>query len=149
MIPGFVNIKSVWEVLPPGLHDATLEEIEQRFATNAGRRKLFEGFKQGVQALQAAGCKLIYLDGSYVTDKQNPGDFDACWEPSGVDPHKLDPVLLDFSFKRKNQKLKYGGEFFPSSASADGISTFVDYFQVDKYTGKPKGLIRVSLLPKI
>ena len=62
-----------------------------------------------------------------------------------MDPGKLDPVLLEFSHKRRRQKLRYGGEFFPSSAKADGNRTFVELFQIDRHTGKPKGIIRVRL----
>jgi hypothetical protein len=120
-----------------------MEEIERRFATSDVRRDLFEGFKRGVEALRRAGCKMVFLNGSYVTEKERPGDFDACWDPLGVDPGKLDPVLLDFSDNRRRQKMKYGGEFFPSSATADGTRTFVEFFQTDKHTGKPKGIIRV------
>jgi len=122
-----------------------MAEIESRFANNEVRKKLFDGFTRGVQALQDAGCKVVFLDGSYVTDKENPDDFDACWGPTGVDPGKLDPVLLDFSPGRQLQRQKYGGEFFPSSAPADGVRPFVEFFQIDKYTGKAKGLIRVRL----
>jgi hypothetical protein len=63
-----------------------------------------------------------------------------------VDGKKLDPVFLDFNNKRQKQKLKYFGEFFPSSAIADGVQPFVSYFQKDKYTGKKKGIIRIQLL---
>ena len=145
MIPDSIDINGVWNVLPPGVHDATMDEIELRFARNDIRRELFEGFGRGVHALYLAGCRTVFLDGSYVTEKPKPGDFDACWDPSGVDATKLDPVLLDFSDKRRNQKLKYGGEFFPSSASADGTRTFVEFFQTDRHSGKPKGIIRVRL----
>lgn len=93
MIPDAVNVNGVWKVLPPGIHEATIGEIEDNFATTKARRKLFEGFKRGVQSLRAAGCRIVYLDGSYVTTKTVPGDFDACWEPTGVEAKKLDPVL--------------------------------------------------------
>jgi len=85
------------------------------------------------------------LNGSFVSEKPNPADFDACWEPTGVDDKKLDPELLDFSDGRRRQRLKYGGEFFPSSAKADGFRTFVEFFQTDKYTGREKGIIRIRL----
>lgn len=145
MLPSTIKINSLWKVLPPGIHDATMEEIEQRFATNPLRKELFEGFKRGVDVLREAGCHEVFLDGSYVTDKENPGDFDACWAPTGIDYRKLDPVLLDFSFRRQKQKEKYHGEFFPSSALADGTRNFVEYFQIDRYTGNQKGLIRIRL----
>lgn len=145
MIPEFVDIKSVWNVLPQGIHDATLDEIEKRFATNDTRKRLYQGFKKGVEALQKAGCKVVYLDGSFVSQKENPGDFDACWDPSGVDDTELDPVLLEFTHGRISQKLKYGGEFFLSSARADGSRTFLQYFQVDKDTGDSNGIIRIQI----
>jgi hypothetical protein len=146
MIPNPISVSGLWDVLPPGIHDATMEEVERRFATNDRRRKLFEGFRAGVETLRQAGCRIVFLDGSYVTEKEAPGDYDACWEPAGVDDSKLDPVLLDFTNKRRNQKLKYGGEFFPSSAKADGKQTFVEFFQTDRYSGNPKGIVRISLV---
>lgn len=145
MIPQLIDINGIWNVLPPGVHIATLDEIRQRFAINEKRRRLFEGFRRSVEALRRAGCKAIFLDGSFVTDKTEPGDFDVCWDPVGMDPNKLDPVFLDFSQRRKRQKEKFGGEFFPSSAKADGSSAFLDFFQKDKNTGHPKGIIKIQL----
>ena len=75
-----------------------------------------------------------------------PGDFDWCWEPGGVDPGLLDPTLRNFDNKRKNQKAKYLGELFISSVQADGVgNTFLEFFQIDKYTGDPKGIIAIDL----
>jgi hypothetical protein len=118
-----------------------MAEIEARFAITPHRRTLFEGFRKGVRSLWSAGCTCIYLDGSFITEKTVPGDFDACWDPSGVDFLKLDPVLLDFNNKRANQKQAFGGEFFPSSILADHNHLFIDFFQIDRHTGEPKGII--------
>lgn len=145
MIPDFEDIGAAWEVLKPGIYDATLGEIKDRFTANEKRRVLYEGLLKGCDALKSAGCSIVYLDGSFITAKPLPNDFDACWDPSGVDPVKIDPVLLDFNDRRKKQKQKFGGEFFPSSAKADGFRTFVDYFRNDKDTGKEKGIIRILL----
>ncbi|MCK4541569.1 MAG: hypothetical protein KAU17_04955 [Spirochaetales bacterium] len=145
MIPGYIDVGGVWNVLPPGIHEVTLKEVEDRYITNSQRAILFDGFKRGLENLKNAGCKTIYLDGSFTTDKVIPGDFDACWDPVGVDVNKIDPVLLDFSDMRNTQKMKYGGEFFPSSVKADSSRTFLEYFQNDKYTGKRKGIICIRL----
>jgi hypothetical protein len=145
MIPELVDIGSLWRTLPPGLHEASLDEVELVFVTDDYRRGLFDGLKSACSDLRSAGCTVLYLDGSYVTEKPNPGDFDACWDPTGVNPTLLDPVFLDFTDQRKGQKQKYGGEFFPASWLADGTCTFVDYFQVDKETGSRKGLLVVRL----
>ena len=140
-----MSIGAIWKVLPPGIHDATFDDVAHSFATNAKRKTLYEGLVRGCQALKVAGCRTVYLDGSYITEKLSPGDFDVCWDPTGVDPAKLDPVLLDFSNKRSNQKMKYGGEFFPSSAKADGSRTFIDFFQMDRESGNEKGIIQIRL----
>ena len=94
-----------------------------------------------------AGCRTAYLNGSFVTSKESPNDYDACWEEAGVDPTVLDPVLLTFDPGRAMQKAKYMGELFPASvvADADGLS-FFEFFQSDKDTGNPKGIIAIDLV---
>jgi hypothetical protein len=78
-----------------------------------------------------------------------PNDVDAVWEPAGVDvAHllRLEPVFGEFEYQRAAQKAKFSGEFFPSSAMADvGGSTFLEFFQIDKNTGKPKGIVAIDL----
>ncbi len=89
---------------------------------------------------------MIYLDGSYVTGKPRPNDFDACWDPAGVEPAKLDPVFLEFANGRAGQKAAFKGEFFPSSMICTDVGqAFVDFFQVDRFTGKQKGIISIPL----
>lgn len=132
--------------LPKGIHESTWEEIEAWFATNDRRRELLEGLRRAVTSLRGAGCLRAYIDGSFVTAKESPGDFDGCWEAAGVDPDLLDPVLLTFANARAEQKARFGGELFPAEASADPHGTrFLDYFQQDKLTGKPKGIVSLDL----
>lgn len=145
MIPDFIDIGSPWKVLPPGVHNATMSEVEIRFAISDHRKHLFSGLQKGVSALYKAGCRIILLDGSFITEKPIPKDYDACWDSVGIDLTKLDPVLLDFSNMRKKQKDCYYGEFFPANNLADGKHFFYDFFRVDKYTGKQKGIIGIQL----
>lgn len=89
----------------------------QRFGLTAHRRRLLSGLKGALDQFSAAGCVSFFLDGSFVTAKDHPGDYDACWDVVGVDPAMLDPVFYDFTdFKRAReaQKRKYFGEFFPA-----------------------------------
>jgi hypothetical protein len=147
MIPALVALAgSPWMVLPPGIHQAGLGDVEAAFATTPWRRDLFGGLVKAAELLRKAGCPTIYLDGSFVTGKPRPGDFDACWDPAGVDRKKLDPVFLDFSNSRLAQKAAFKGEFFPSSMiCADVGKAFVEFFQLDRFTGKRKGVISISL----
>ena len=104
------------------------------------------GFRAALENLKSAGCRTVYLDGSFVTIKVIPNDYDACWDEDGVDPVLLDPVLLIFDAGRVAQKARYMGELFPASiiANAGGLS-FLDFFQTDKETGNPKGVVAVDL----
>jgi hypothetical protein len=47
------------------------------------------GFKEAVKALRKAGCRKVFLDGSFITEKPIPGDFDVCWDCTEVDDSKL------------------------------------------------------------
>jgi DNA-binding XRE family transcriptional regulator len=148
MIPGFVDIGGPLRVLPPGVHNASLNEVEDRFATSEHRKHLFIGFKNGIENLKKAGCRRVFLDGSFITEKPVPNDFDVCWDSTGVDVKKLDPVFLDFTDMRRKQKKRFYGEFFPASFLADSKHFFLDFFQVDKYTGNAKGIICIQF-PKV
>ena len=147
MIPALITVNgSPWEILPPGIHQATFDEIEERFATNAWRYELFNGLIDAASRLRFAGCRWLYLDGSYVTGKPRPGDFDACWDPTDTDPDKLDPVFFDFTNKRAAQKAMFKGEFFPSTSISNAMGqTFVEFFQLDRFTGGKKGIVSVFL----
>jgi hypothetical protein len=132
--------------LPEGVHDATWDEIIDRFGTNERRRELLDGLRRALDSLRAAGCLRAYLDGSFVTTKEEPGDFDACWEAAGVDPDHLDPVLLTFANRRAAQKARFGGELFPADWEASPHGTrFLDYFQQHNVTGERKGIVALDL----
>ena len=143
MIPAFDPATGL---LPPGVHEATWEEIVARFGRTPHRLALLAGLKAALDALRAAGCQRAYVNGSFVTAKEVPGDFDGCWEVEGVDLTRLDPVLMTFANLRAAQKRKYGGELFPADAPADLDGTrFQHFFQRDRATGAPKGIIATDL----
>src|SRR3546814_15429164 len=88
----FRSVGAPLGVFPPGVHFASIEEIEKRFATNERRRSLFKGITEVAETLRRAGCRVMFLDGSFVTDKELPEDFDGCWDAHGVNATALDPV---------------------------------------------------------
>ncbi len=133
-------------LLPSGVHKATWEEFVARFGWTPRRLALLAGLKAALDALRVAGCRRAYIDGSFVTAKETPGDFDGCWEVEGVDLARLDPVLKTFANLRAAQKRKYGGELFPADALADLDGTnFLRFFQRDKGSGTAKGIVALEL----
>ncbi len=131
--------------LPPGEHLADWSTIVDRFGTTPWRRWLLNGLSLSLRDLRAAGCRRVYIDGSFITAKVHPGDFDACWDVDGVDFDVIDEVLLTFDAGRGTQKAKYRGELFPADAAAEPLGTlFRDFFQRDR-DGNPKGIIVIDL----
>jgi hypothetical protein len=133
--------------LPPGIHWATWDEFAARFGGTPHREELLVGLKAAMENLEQGGCRKVYIDGGFVTRKVKPNDFDACWSVEGVNDQLLDPVLLDFSNRRARMKEKYKGELFIAEARADLDSgrRFLEYFQRDKRTGKPKGIVGIEI----
>lgn len=80
--------------LPPGEHLAAWAHVVERFGATLRRGQLLDGLSRALRDLRAAGCKCAYIDGSFITTKEHPDDFDACWELYGVDFDVID--LEDF-----------------------------------------------------
>ena len=130
--------------LPPGVHQATWDEVYGRWVLNSHRSHLMEGLKSACYNLAEAGCRELLLDGSFITTKPLPGDYDAAWETTGVDPELLDPVLLDFDNQRAAMKSKYLGDLFPASWCTSSGVLFRDFFRTDR-NGVEKGIVLIEL----
>jgi hypothetical protein len=116
------------------------------YGYNPHRLALLSGFPAALHALRLAGCRRAYLNGSFVSTKETPDDFDACWDVVGVDENLLDMVLLDFSSRRAAQKAKYKGELFIADAITDLAGRrFLEFFQIDRDTEAAQGIIAIDL----
>lgn len=116
----------------------------ERFGWNERRRRLLDGLADALALLAAAGCRQVWLNGSFVTAKDEPGDFDACWALPGVDLDIVDPVLLDLANGRRAQKDRFGGEFFPNVIEAGSGLVFAEFFQNERDTSR-KGIVVIDL----
>jgi hypothetical protein len=143
MIPKFLRNGN----LPQGIHETTWKQFCKRFGQTEYRRSLIKGLALALKDLSASGCKMVYINGSFVTAKEFPGDYDLCWSIDGVVPEKLNPALLDFSpAGRAKMKDKYKGDLFPAEIP-EGTSgkRFLDFFQIDKKTEESKGIISMGM----
>lgn len=134
--------------LPPGVHFCEWEEFVDRFGTTDLRLRLMRGLQMAMQQLKAAGCRTIYINGSFVTSKSDPGDFDACWDWEDVDINYLRreaPKLLNF-YDRAGQKSKYKGEIFRADQPVGDYGLIsLEFFQRDRNLNA-KGIIAIDLL---
>ncbi|EIT84821.1 hypothetical protein A374_14055 [Fictibacillus macauensis ZFHKF-1] len=140
--------------LTPGKHFLTWDELMRAFGTNAHRKTLLAGMKRGLQILKKAGCKRVYIDGSFVTLKKVPGDYDLVWDERHVNTHvlqQLEPLFYGKFRDTTLQRKKYLGEYFPAMMIAidrviDGKNPcFLDMFQTERYTDYPKGIVSLDL----
>ena len=136
-------------VLPPGIHPGDWKDVEVMFATTPHRRWLLEGLRKALAELARVNCQAAYLDGSFVTDKVKPGDYDLCWDHTtmtnaellALDPLFTDPANLDWP--RTAQNTKYRGDLLPNVVEGSSGLLFVDFFQIDRNVGTPysKGIV--------
>ena len=81
--------------------------------------------------LKKAGCRTVYVNGSFVTIKAKPKDFDLCWDAEDViDIEYLRnnaPLILNFYISIA-QKNRYGGEIYPSEQPVNESTTSFDFF---------------------
>jgi len=117
--------------LKEGEYEATLDEIGVVYGLSTDRRKfLMRGLREAAENLEKSGVKKIWVNGSFITDKDEPNDIDGCWEYNDlVDLHAIDPVFLSMN-SREEVKKKYGLDFFIAQQIEGGVeSHFPSFFR--------------------
>ena len=104
---------------PPGIPPFGRSEFKAAFGYNDRRRAPVAGMRMAPLSLKRAGRPTAYIDGSFVSQKPDPGDYDGCWDRASVDGCPVDPALPDTSGKTCPQKWTYGGEMSPVRPGAD------------------------------
>lgn len=138
-----VNLKKAG-LLPTGIHNATWEELNEKFGFNAHRQLLLIGLKKGLQLLEEYGCSEVCMGGSFVTSKRFPNDVDVCYDNTHMSWKKFineHPEFNDVKNGSKIQKEKYQSEFYAYNAFEDSI---LQYFQFDR-DHSPKGIVKLNL----
>jgi hypothetical protein len=132
--------------LPKGIHPMEWVAFDLRFAWNQRRKFLIAGMYRALSNLRAAGCEKAIVDGSFVSSKEEPDDYDLAFDPVGVNASLVDPVLLRHDDNRKAMRAKYFGDIFPWGEIAclkTGL-IYHEFFQQDR-SGTPKGVILLDL----
>lgn len=118
--------------LPPGIYKVSWTDFQSRFGTNPHRQKLIAGLALALRELAKCGCQTVYIGGSLVTSKENPNDFDGCFDPFAVDLDTLDAVFDDAAA----QEARFGGDLKPNI-------DLVGFFQTDR-EGNPRGIVEID-----
>ncbi|MDR0864863.1 MAG: hypothetical protein LBO74_08025 [Candidatus Symbiothrix sp.] len=131
-------------VLNPGIYEMTWKDFHTFFLFSPRRKELLEGLKKVIDILQDVGCTIIYIDGSFVTEKIEPGDWDACVE---CPPSKIQDLYNKYPlFDKKEQKRLYKGELFDALSIADrNENNYISFFQQIRGKNIKKGIIKIKL----
>jgi hypothetical protein len=162
-------------LLPPGDHEVALHELEaslfvvgdgSRAAWQAGwRAQLVSNLRVLVLQLRSVGISEVYVDGSFCTNKDRPGDIDgyfvtdfgawvggqragllaldSAWDLARVDSATGKPIMWT----------KHRVELYPvfrppfernSSRGIEPTETIDSFFRTSR-DGSPRGLVRIVI----
>ncbi len=144
-------------ILPIGIHDCTLSEIEGVFVYNERRRRIWDGFQRYYRRIEPVSeLDLLYLDGSFVTDWEQPSDIDVVIEyPDDATFLRL-IAAHRFLKDRVFVKSSYRVDMLPClPVLPPGVNDLREYFQYVKLedairrglspSQARKGILRVSI----
>jgi hypothetical protein len=145
MIPQFTDEG----LLPPGVHETDLEELREKMGWSRKRQGLLEGLEKALELMTSCGVVRVYLDGSFVTDKDRPNDIDGCYDlaedVTAEDLRRLAPIFPPNSSNRAEAKRRFGVDLFPAAATELGSGQpFLRFFQTDR-EGRERGVLSVEL----
>jgi hypothetical protein len=136
-------------LLPEGVHDCSLTELEERFGqfqTSDIRCRLFERLTRFVHQAAATGLvSAIILDGSFVTSKDNPNDIDLILVLRAG--HDLAAVLRPFEYNvisRRQISREFGFDMLLTQEGHSDVAEAIAFFsQVRKRVDVRKGMLRI------
>lgn len=138
-------------LLPPGVHDCTLEEVQEvfgRFQRSDRRLRLTSQLGDYADLTRRAGIgSHLYLDGSFVTAKEEPGDVDLLLVLR--DDVNLDGPLPPIQYNARSRKFvrkHYEFDVFFGFEGDESTEMALQLFrQVKHRPGAEKGVLRVRL----
>lgn len=142
-------------VLPEGIHDCTIDEIEDRFGRIQGtdwRCTLTKQLREYLSEVwKCSFIMAVIVDGSYVTAKDRPEDIDILVVlPADFDLGvELPPTAYNLINKKgMKRQFKFNIDLFAFAEGSNGYNTYVETFSKVKteatYTAKKrKGMLRI------
>lgn len=173
-------------VLPPGDYLLTLDELRSSMLVagpgdsnpawdRAWRLQLVENLETMVRQLWQVGVSEIFVDGSFVEDKDHPNDIDGYFvcdlmqvatgdlqrELNLLDPNKVwtwDPrtrvAYRGYPKKQLPMWHAYRVELYPHYGQFSGIQDqygndleFPSAFRLSRRDGKPRGIVKIGATP--
>ena len=136
--------------LPPGVHEATLSEVVERFGTNTPRRQVLASRLQELVGLAQETRNLLrlFIWGSFVTDKLFPRDLDVfLLMQEGFDREfsALSP-LQRYVFEHESARLLFEADVFWATEAIGTavLASWLSVYQLTRDMGQ-RGIVEVIL----
>lgn len=141
-------------LLPAGVHDCSVEEMQASFGWNEHRRALIGGLSRFLSnEIFGVFDYPVYADGSFVTDKKCPDDIDIVLELRQASDAESWRGLTFLQEHQGRIRGQYGVDFWVNfRGTSRGIRDFVAFFQYVGHktakfkgleSGHPKGILRI------
>jgi hypothetical protein len=137
--------------LAPGIHDASLDDIERAFGgfQRSDRRiRLFEKLRGLVDQVQSLGfVRHLIVDGSFVTAKPEPGDIDliVVVDPTIYEQEEWSPAEYN-ALSSNRLRRRYAFDVFVAAEGGQTYHRYLEYFsRVRGDVHGEKGVVRVTI----
>lgn len=137
--------------LPPGIHQATIDELERRFSrffVSDRRIALFARFKQLAALARSSGIvDGVVVGGSFVTSKAEPNDIDVVIVLSNdLDFDALTPIQYSVTDRSALRRVLKSGalDVVTVRSGTTQMDLMLEFFQ-SKRDNKQVGIVEVKL----
>jgi len=119
------------------------EEVAYHFGKNPRRLKQLANALQFFRIFHACGCQWVYIDGSFVSTKEYPGDIDLCFDITSVDAETLEKEFPAFFDPKAIGKIHRDLQCHIFTFSEEFMQ-FFDMLSEDR-EGNLKGFVKLNL----
>lgn len=122
----------------------SFREFKEAFGYNAHRNRLIEAVFDLLKALKKYGTISVYIAGSFVTNKEKPGDLDLCWDITGLHYKECKKDYPEFFNEAGIERLRLATGIHIACIFDSYSTDILDWFQFDR-NGKKRGWVKISL----
>jgi hypothetical protein len=135
--------------LPEGIHEASLEEVQERFGRfqrTDRRPALFAKLSEFLREARASGLVVaVIVDGSFVTSKDEPSDIDLVLVLRPDHDYHTDLKPFEYNvLSKRGVRSRFRFDVVSAREGSDEYHRSVNFFQLAKgRSGLRKGVIKV------
>lgn len=138
-------------LLPPGIHETTLDEIRDRFGVfrgNEQRPRLFVSLAELVAAMQRSTLfEALLVDGSFVTAKLTPNDMDIIAVLQPGHDFERDLLMSEYALvSRAMLRRRFRFDVVVAEKASAVYTTYIEFFsRVRESPELRKGILSITL----